>query len=165
MKIIDGTFTLNLGFDFELSEDQKKYTESILSDIDLTTKKGTEVLTEKVTQLPIDKQLYVIFEILDSLYSLAPETRVIEILEKTTNEDFSTKKKRKTVTVEKYPELFRIVEMKNYNLEQFLAQVELNKFRNFVMECVDSVDDNGKTIKRDFSKYEKEFGIKINITE
>jgi hypothetical protein len=52
------------------------------------------------------------------------------------------------------------VDKKNRNLELFLAQPEFKRFRCFVTDSIDGVFDKNR-----LPEYEKEFRIKINITE
>ena len=160
MKIIDGTFTLDQGIDFELEKETNEYLDSLLEGIDMTRKTASKELAQKVITLPVDKQLYAIYGVLDRCW-LTPEVGVVDILKETTGEDFGTKKKRKKVTREKYPELFNEIEMKTEIYQQFLAQPEFNRFREFVMYIIDWDIHDSKT--PDLSKYEEEFGIKINI--
>ena len=170
MKIIDGTFTLNSGQDSELSEDQKNYVDNLLADIDINEKNSHLKLVEKVINLPIDKQLHVIYAILDNFYTLSSDSQVLEILieqGKITMPEFNGTVDEYCelvdsfgITEETYPELFEEVEKKNRFFEKFLAQPVFAKFRNFVMDIVD--DDNKDADNNDaISKYEKEFGVKI----
>jgi hypothetical protein len=82
MKMIDGTFTVNSAQDSELSDEQKNYVNSLLTDIDTTEKDSHLKLVEKVINLPIDKQLHVIYGILDNFYTLSPDSQVLDILVK-----------------------------------------------------------------------------------
>ena len=162
MKIIDGTFTFNLGSDGELEKETKEYLNSILVDIDLSTKDSYKELVKKVAILPVDKQLYLLFAALDA-NNVSPEYDVIDVLRETTGDDFGTKKKRKEVTKEKYPELFEKAEIKIENFYGFLGHKNFNKFKELVLILLE--EKYPIKIKTDYSKYEEEFGIKINISD
>jgi hypothetical protein len=161
MKIIDGTFTFNLGVDEELERETKEYLNSVLVDIDLSTRDSYKELVKKVSILPADKQLYLIFAVLDA-NNVSPEFEVIEVLRETTGEEFGTKKKRKEVTREKYPELFEKSEIKIDNFHGFLGHKNFNKFRELIPMFLEEIYPI--KVNTDYSKYEEEFGIKINIS-
>lgn len=161
MKIIDGTFTFNLGVDEELERETKEYLKSVLVDIYLSTKDSYKELVKKVAILPDDKQLYLLFAALDA-NNVSPEYEVIDVLRETTGEDFGTKKKRKEVTKEKYPDLFEKAEMRIDNFYGFLGHKNFNKFKELVLMLLEEIYPI--KVKTDYSKYEEEFGIKINIS-
>jgi len=161
MKIIDGTFTYNLSVDTEVDKEQFEYVNSILTEFDLTKKSEHKKIIEKFICLPIDKQICVVYVMLDRFYSLSIKYKVAEILNKQYEDKSETldeyKNRMKNITKDKYPTLFKEAKIKNHIFEKCLSSTEFTKYRDVLINLSD--DSSNQNV----IKYENEFNIKIEI--
>lgn len=69
-KIIEGTYS----YYYESPQEEIELTNSILKDVNLENKEELLKSTEKILELPVDKQMHIIHCVLDTMYKLSDET-------------------------------------------------------------------------------------------